>query len=310
MKADDRVDAVLKSIGTAEAHVRSEYVRDLPGTMATVGAVPHYALTAQPGVVSVISGREGVAGFYDAAHQVAVPQASRFLTQIATDWYMFVENMPTRTWIADGSLRTVHTVTLLITDGDGIKCEFVWERPPAEPATAEPATVGPLPMDQFRSVSLHEEFLVATCSGDRTAITAVLEPDCRWAERDYQSRADGGAILDLHGANAAADHLAQWHAQYRPERVSVLNRQATGWFVFAEELWTVRPDGGERRQIRKAVIYPVRPGGKLRGAIGYGTDPAVPSTLSNRSFGQAFWPEAESDRGKVLQSRNRSSNAI
>lgn len=305
MKADDRVDAVLRSIGTAEAHVRSEYVRDLAGTMATVGAVPHYALTAQPGVVSVISGREGVAGFYDAAHQVAVPQASRFLTQIASDWYMFVENMPTRTWIADGSLRTVHTVTLLINDSDGIKCEFVWERPPAEPATA-----GPLPIDRFRSVSLHEEFLVATCSGDRAAITAVLDPDCRWAERDYLSSADGGAILDLQGARAAADHLALWHERYQPERVSVLNRQATDWYVFAEELWTVRPDGGERRQIRKAMIYGVSADGKLRAAIGYGTDPATPSPLADGSFGQAFWPEAAADRGKVLQSRNPSSDAI
>jgi hypothetical protein len=305
MKADDRVDAVLKSIGTAEAHVRSEYVRDLAGTMATVGAVPHYALTAQPGVVSVISGREGVARFYDAAHKVAVPQASRFLTQIATEWYMFVENMPTRTWIADGSLRTVHTGTLLITDSDGIKCEFVWERPPAEAPTA-----GPLPMDQFRSVSLHEEFLAATCGGDRAAIAAVLDPDCRWGERDYLSKADGGAILDLHGASAAVDHLAQWHARYAPERVSVLNRQATDWFVFAEELWTVRPDGGEPRQIRKAVIYPIGTDGKLRGAIGYGTDPTVPSALTDGSFGQAFWPEAEADRGKVLQSRNPASHAI
>jgi hypothetical protein len=305
MKADDWVDAVLASIGTAEAHVRSEYVRDLAGTMATVGAVPHYALTAQPGVVSVISGRDAVAGFYDAAHKVAVPRASRFLTQIATDWYMFVENMPTRTWIADGSLRTVHTVTLLITDHDGIKCEFVWERPPAEAATA-----GSLPMDQFRSVSLHEEFLAAACGGDRAAIMAALDRDCRWAERDYQSSADGGAILDLLGGEAAADQLAQWHARYTPERVSVLNRQATDWYVFAEELWTVRPDGGEPQQIRKAVIYGVSADGKLRAAIGYGTDPATPSVLADRSVGQAFWPEAEADRGKALQSRNPSSNAI
>ena len=60
-----------------------------------------------------------------------------------------------------------------------------------------------------------------------------------------RSDAEGGAILELRGSAAAVDHLAQWHARYRPERVSVLNRQATDWYVFAEELWTVRPDGGD-----------------------------------------------------------------
>jgi hypothetical protein len=118
MKASHSIGALLSSIRTAEAHIRSEYVRDLAGTMATVGPHPHYAVTAAPGAISVISGRDGVAGFYEAAHKFAVPEASRFLTQIASDWYMFVENMPTRRWVADGSQRTVHTVTLLVTGSD------------------------------------------------------------------------------------------------------------------------------------------------------------------------------------------------
>src|SRR5579872_2859982 len=105
METNSDVEAVLRNIEAAEEHIASEYVYDLAGTMATVGASPHYAVTAEPGVVGVISGRDGVAAFYEGAHQYAVPQASRFLTQIASDWYLFVENMPTRRWVADGSLR-------------------------------------------------------------------------------------------------------------------------------------------------------------------------------------------------------------
>ena len=44
------LDAVLHSVAACEAHVRSEYVHDLAGTMATVSSWPHYAVTAAPGV--------------------------------------------------------------------------------------------------------------------------------------------------------------------------------------------------------------------------------------------------------------------
>jgi hypothetical protein len=299
MKTDDCVEPVLQSIAAAEAHVRSEYVHDLAGTMTTVGARPHYAVTAEPGVIGVISGRQGVAALYEGAHNHAVPAASRFLTQIATDWYMFVENMPTRRWVADGSLRTVHTATLLVIDRDGLKGEFVWERPaPAAGAAAEPAL---LPVGSLRSLGLHEEFLAAVCRGDGLALGSLVDPGCTWAERDYLSGADGGTILELHGAAAAVDHFGQWHRRYRPERVSILNRQATDWYVFAEELWIVRPDRGGRRQYRKAVIYPVSPAGRIQGAIGFGTDPAAASPSADLSLGQAFWPDFATDASESRQ---------
>jgi hypothetical protein len=289
LKPAHGLDAVLHSIHACEAHIRSEYVHDLAGTMATVSARPHYAVTAAPGVVSVISGREGVAALYEAAHHSAVPEASRFVSQIASDWYMFVENVPTRKWVPDGSLRTVHTATLLVTDGEGVKGEFVWERPSCEtaPAAAQPA----LPLGPLRSVGLHERLLGAICEGDRDSLVSLLDPGCTWAERDYDDDVEGGAILELRGAAAAAEHLATWHARQRPERVVVVNRQATDWYVFAEELWILRPEDGSRRQCRKAVIYPVSPAGRVQGAIGFGADAEAPSAFSDIAIGQAFWPE-------------------
>lgn len=287
MPSADHVEAVQANIKAAEDHVRSEYVRDLAGTMATVGVRPHYALTAQPRVVGVISGRDGVAAFYEMAHKVAIPQASRFVSQIATDWYMFVENVPTRTWVADGSLRTAHTATLFVTASDGLTGEFVWERPPVDPVAKD---AGSLPLGAVRSVTLHEALLAAIGDGDGTALAGLLTPNCTWAERDYLGDAEGGEILELRGESAASDHLLRWHERYRPERVSVLNRQATDWYVFAEELWIVRDAGGQRRQFRKAVIYAVDAAGRIESAVGFGTDLEQASALADLSLGQAFWP--------------------
>lgn len=292
MQQNPSVEPVLRSIDAAEAHVRSEYVHDLEGTMATVGPSPHYAVTASPGVISVISGREGVAALYAGAHDYAIPDASRFLTQISGDWFLFVENAPTRKWVADGSMRTAHTATLLITGDDGVRGEFVWERPPFEPETPNA-----LPLGAVRGVAAHEAFLAALRDGDAPALRALLDPDCSWAERDYVNDAPGAAILELSGSDAVIGYCEQWREAYRPELVSILNRQATDWYVFAEELWIVRTANGERRQYRKAVIYPIDAAGRIRGAIGFGTDAEAPSPSSGRCVGQAFWPAGKADAG-------------
>jgi hypothetical protein len=217
---------------------------------------------------------------------------------------MFVENMPTRRWIADDSLRTVHTATLLITDGDGISGEFVWERP-ANEAMASSAAAS-LPVGSLQSICLHEEFLAAVSNGQTDKIGSLLEPNCTWAERDYLSDADGGAILNLRGSAAISSHLSKWRDRYDPVQVSVLNRQATDWYNFAEELWIVRTEKGERRQFRKALIYAISPAGKIQSAIGYGTDLQTPTALAGLCLGQAFWPASHTSENSSLQFRTQS----
>lgn len=305
------VDAVLKSINAAEAHIKSEYRHEMAGVMDTVGADPHWAVMPEPGVIRVISGRDGVTALYEASRTAAIPQASRLLTQITSDWYMFVENIPTRLWVPDNSMRTVHTATLLVTGDDGIKGEYVWERQaPAETGKVEETS--PLPGGKLRSVTAHETLLSAICEGDGAAIAEVLEPGCIWAQRNYLSDRKDGDILDLKGTPAVAAYFEKWHQAHRPEMVSILNRQATDWYVFAEELWVVRTSDDERRQYRTAVIYPVSASGRIEGAIGYGTNPEHASALHEVCVGQAFWPLPQDggDGDGVEDKRNLACMAI
>jgi hypothetical protein len=197
---------------------------------------------------------------------------------------------------------------LLITDGDGISGEFVWERPAYETTTSSAAAS--LPMGSLQSICLHEEFLAAVCNGQPDEIGSLLDPNCTWAERDYLSQADGGAILDLRGNTAISNHLAKWRDRYDPVQVSVLNRQATDWYNFAEELWIVRTDKGEQRQFRKALIYAISPTGKIQSAIGYGTDLQAASALAGLCLGQAFWPAPQTSGNGSPQFRTLSPSPI
>jgi hypothetical protein len=284
------VEAILQSIAKAERHIRSEYGTRMIGVMDTVGANPHFAMMAEPGLVKVLSGRPDIDAMYMATVEYAVPQASRLLSQTVTDWYVFVENVPTRLWIADGEMRTVQTATMFVTDdANGLSGEYAWQKY----YDTGPGLSGkgdPLPDRALANLQLHCDLIDAICRGDSAALSGLLDPGCIWAQRNYLSDAIGGEILDLRSAGAAADHIAAWHDTFEPEGVTILNRKVTDWFVFAEELWLVRP-GGERRQYRTATIYPVNAAGRFEGALGFGQDPEAPSPSAVAGLGRAFWPE-------------------
>ena len=70
--------------------------------------------------------------------------------------------------------------------------------------------------------------------------------------------------------------LTSWFEAFSVEGISVLTRLATEWYVFAEELITLRPKSGPKAgrllECRKAAVYPIAPGGRLQGQLGWGTD--------------------------------------
>jgi hypothetical protein len=283
MSAKSPAEAVVQAIIAAESHIRLEYSGDWDATLETVHEHACYAL-AQPGHSAVLSGHRAVSDHYRGLDGIVTPQASRIVAQVATDWYMFFENFPTRIDEASGEWRTVHTATLAPVVPPLIQGEMLWER--------EPGPLDPDPQASVRSVRIHERFLDAVRDGDAAALSSLIAPDAFWAERDYLSEAAEPGVLNLKDGAAAADYCRRWRAAFAPERVSILNRVATSWYVFAEELWVVAPGGagGQRRQFRKATIYPISAAGTIRGAIGWGTElsPAE-GAAADESVGRAFW---------------------
>ncbi|MEO6718461.1 MAG: hypothetical protein ABIM50_14600 [Novosphingobium sp.] len=291
MKSNQSVEAMLQSIAKTERHIRSEYGTRMVEVMDTIGAHPHFAMPQQPGVVTVISGRHDVDEMYKASIQLAAPQGSRLLSQLATDWYVFVDNVPTRLWIEGDKLVTVQTVTLFVTDDEhGLTGEYAWQRLYAPQTSIADGSV-PLPERELHNLELHQSLLDALCKGDTAALVPLLDPGCIWAQRNYLSDAEGGALTKLRGADAVASHVAQWHAALNPEHVSILNRRVTDWYVFSEELWVVRPAGRERQQYRMATVYPVNENGLFEGALGFGREIEALSPSADTRMGISFYPE-------------------
>jgi hypothetical protein len=227
---------------------------------------------------------------YKASVQLAAPQGSRLLSQLATDWYVFVDNVPTRLWIEGDSLLTVQTVTMFLTDDEnGLTGEYAWQRMYAPPPTTRDGTI-PLPERELRNLEMHQALLDARCTGDTAALADLLDQNCIWAQRNYLSDVEGGEMTNLRGSAAAAGHVAQWHKAFNPEHVSILNRRVSDWYVFSEELWIVRPEGGERRQYRMAAVYPVNEGGVFEGALGFGKGIEGLSPSAGSRMGLSFYP--------------------
>lgn len=291
MPVNDLVEPVLRSIAKAERHIKSEYGTKMVGVMDTIGAHPHFAMMLAPGLVKVCTGRDEVDAMYKASIDFAEPQRSRLLTQLATDWYMFVENVPTRLWVAEGVERTAQTVNIFMSDdAGGLSGEYAWQRyyPPVDAFTAE----DDIPGRAIENLRLHEDLLEALRTGEVSALDDILAPGCIWAQRDYLNEAAGGTILNLDSLDTIAQHVAEWHGAFRPEHVSVLNRRVTDWYVFAEELWVVRPSGGDQRQYRTASIYPVNAAGQLEAALGFGRNLEAVSPSASQGFGLSVFPRA------------------
>lgn len=289
MPVNDPVEPVLQSIAKAERHIKSEYGTKMVGVMDTIGAHPHFAMMLAPGLIKVCTGRDEVDAMYKASVDFAEPQRSRLLTQLATDWYMFVENVPTRLWVTEGVERTAQTVNIFMSDdANGLSGEYAWQRyyPSIDALTVE----GSVPNRAIENLQLHEQLLEALRIGDVAALENILAPGSVWAQRDYLNDVAGGTMLYLDNPKSIARHVAEWHRVFQPERVSVLNRRVTDWYIFAEELWVVRPSSGEQRQYRTASIYPVDATGKIEAALGFGRNIESASPSASQSFGLSIYP--------------------
>jgi hypothetical protein len=291
MADSDRVEELLQSIAKSERHIRSEYGTKMVGVMDTIGDYPHFAMMLQPGQLTILSGRDEIDVMYKGSVDNAWPQASRIVSQWASDWYMFIENVPTRRWVASGEFKTVQTVTMFVTDdANGITGEYAWQRyyPPQPHIEVDGGFV---PDRKLRNLQLHEDLLDGVRRADVNVLTAVVEPDCVWAQRDYRVAIDGGEIVHMHGIDAIGAFLKCSCEALKPSHVSILNRHVTDWYIFAEELWVVEPTPGERRQYRSAMTYALNPAGKIEAVLGFGKAMENPAPSADRKLGIAFFPE-------------------
>ncbi|MCJ2181013.1 hypothetical protein [Novosphingobium album (ex Hu et al. 2023)] len=300
MTASRSIEPVLASLIKSERHMRSEYGTKMVGVMDTVGEHPHFVMPLEPGNMAILSGFDTIDAMYKGSVERADPKASRVIKQLASDWYVFIENVPTRYWIEAAKPVTAQTVTMFVTDDpNGITGEYAWQRayvtPPAEAAPGEV----PLPERELTNLKKHDSLLAALAVGDIAAIRALLETQCVWAQRDYMQDVKGGAVTDLRSATSALDYIARWHSTMQPQKVSVINRMVTDWYVFSEELWIMQPGGGPARQCRTATVYPLSVGGLFEGALGFGRDMEDPAPSAAIKLGHAYWTEPGVDIADV-----------
>lgn len=303
------VDALMNAMQTAEVHLASEYVDDLGATLDSVTATPTYAFMPAPGRLTVITDPSGVRDFYVNARSVFEPMASRLFTHLAGDFYEFQENVPTRKLVAENRLVTINTVNIFPAARDGIQGEFLWERYPGqEPAPSVPENLGPadnIPTLKLRNAKVHERFLDALRFGDVDRLTTLLADDCLWAIRSYLPDCDEMPLMTAVGRGQVIALLKRWLAFASIERLSVLTRLATDWYVFAEELYTVRfnrgPNAGSLKEFRMASVYPIGAGGIIQGALGYGTDLVEPSPRSQREVGAISWVQEGSFEDDLME---------
>jgi len=292
MTENGSVEPLLASLAKSESHMRSEYGTKMVGVMDTVSKHPHFVMPLEPGNVAILSGFDTIDAMYKASVERADPRASRVLKQLTSDWYVFIENVPTRYWVEAERPITAQTVTMFVTDDpDGITGEYAWQRAYVSPTETAPPGELPLPERELASLDRHDRLLAALKTGDLDAIGELLDPQCVWAQRDYMNDMPGGAVTDLRGARQALEHIAAWHARMKPQAVTVINRMVTDWYIFAEELWVVRPEGGTPLECRIAVIYPLSREGLFEGALGFGRDVQQCGPSSHSEFGRAFWTE-------------------
>jgi quinol monooxygenase YgiN len=295
------VDTLLASRQAFLGHLDTELKDDPEATMATVRNPPTYAIAHSVGVpgterMVAITDHDGVREFYAAADERIKPTGVRVVTNVSSDWYDFMENVPTRHFLREDRYVTMNSVVLVPRAGDFIQGEFLWERSPEE-GEPQPQDVpeelgsrGVIPTVRLRNAKVHERFLDAVRAGRLDDAMAFLDTEPLWAARSYAPDAGPAPLIKAEGRDQVRALLEAWTAVFDVERVSVLTRVATDWYVFADELYTVTvksgPLTGKRREFRQAIFYPVSPDGVIQGAMGYGTDLVEPSSRSDFEVGR------------------------
>jgi hypothetical protein len=99
----------------------------------------------------------------------------------------------------------------------------------------------------------------------------MFHPRAQTAVRDYVR--DTGTLNELHDTQGLRAYLEQFYARYTVQEISLVNRYACDWLVFAELMWVVEEKAapGKLLTFYTAEYEEVRPDGLFATRIGHGT---------------------------------------
>jgi hypothetical protein len=273
------------SATTVRAHVAAETSTSVDNICATISHDVYFGVpvrTREGNELrdgSVLTTYDQVRGYYEGRAGSYVVLDSAQLKSVATDWYLFNETAATLLGTgavggvdATGKEWIVNSAVIFPSAPDGIRGEICITRYPMDDVVAETVRVPAppsgrqtwMPLREMEHGALLDRFILAVRDGewdkvrgdlsDRHALAVRLD-DVKGAQQVYTaSEGDGAAAAFQELFEGAAD-------------LTLLNRIASEWYVFAEYL--VKLNHGGRRRL--AVTHPVEDG-ELTGTFGYGRD--------------------------------------
>ena len=253
-----------RSATVARRHIAAETSTDVDEICATISSEVFFALPVRTRAGhelregSVLTSPEEVRGYYAGRAGSYVVRESSQLLSLTTDWYVFNETAATLLGTgrvgdvdATGVEWVVSSAVLFPTAPDGIRGEICATRHPMDDVVR--GTITTVDGDGARAnAALLDELSHLVRAGDHVAAAQRFDPAHTLAVR-----------TDHAGVLTSGD---DWPALFAGARdVTLLNRVAGDWFVFAEYLVLLDADEGARRL---ALLHPVARG-RLLGTFGY-----------------------------------------
>jgi hypothetical protein len=273
------------SATTVRAHVAAETSTDVDNICTTISHDVYFGVpvrTRQGNELrdgSVLTTYDQVRGYYEGRAGSYVVLDSAQLKSLATDWYLFNETAATLrgTGIVGGVDATgkewiVNSAVIFPSAPDGIRGEICITRYPMDDIVAETVRVPAppagrqtwMPLREMELGALLDRFILAVRDGEWGRVRADLSDGHTLAVRldDVKGAQQVYTASDGDEAGEAFRKLFDGAAD-----LTLLNRIASEWYVFAEYLVKLQ-DGGRRRL---ALTHPVEDG-QLSGTYGYGRD--------------------------------------
>lgn len=273
------IDVRVRNGKLGWVHVESEYLDVVDDILATLVPEEPYAYTVTPmptndGSIprqAFASTMADLRASYENLHRFSAVRNLEPVAEIHGDWYVFIYGLGEGLIKSNGQVVHTPTAVLFPTMGkQGITGELFWTRS----ALGAPYTggrEGPLAAE-LAVQSRHDAFFQSLRREDINGVAELFHPDAQVGLRDYVN--DTGALAGLHSRQDLKEHLAEFFRRFKVIDVSLVQRFATDWFVFAELLWIVedRQQALKRFKFYTANHAEVRPDGLFASMIGHGTD--------------------------------------